>query len=116
MRFHVGDRVLVDIPDPRNSWFQTMNGRIYRVTEAMEGGVYKLSDAVGYDYTEDLLVPVELPIKVSVEWDLTKDLSISQAQYERICRHADLTGRTTTGVLRMLVAAGMVLLTEDTTC
>lgn len=53
---------------------------------------------------------------VSVGWDLSRDLSITEAQYRRIHHHAQLTGRTTTEVLRMLVAAGMELLAEEIPC
>lgn len=53
---------------------------------------------------------------VSVGWDLSRDLSITEAQYRRIHHHAQLTGRTTTEVLRMLVTAGMELLAEETPC
>lgn len=53
---------------------------------------------------------------VSVGWDISRDLSITEAQYQRIRRHAQLTARTTTEVLRMLVAAGMELLAEETPC
>lgn len=117
MSFQVGDRVLVDLPDISYIWGTGVNGRIFRVTEVMGGGVYKLSDGVGYDYTEQFLVPILAPIdltlKVSVGWDLTKDLSITQAQYEKICLHADKTGRTTTEVLRMLLSAAMECFLEE---
>ena len=58
-------------------------------------------------------VRVRKVVPVSVRWDLTKDLSITKDQYKRIRLHAEKTGRTTTEVLRMLVAAGMQLMGED---
>lgn len=56
---------------------------------------------------------IQKVVPVSVRWDLTKDLSITKDQYKRIRLHAEKTGRTTTEVLRMLVAAGMQLMGED---
>lgn len=52
-------------------------------------------------------------VPVSVGWDLSRDLSITQGQYRRICGLAQRAGRTTTEVLRMLVAAGLELLGEE---
>lgn len=110
MSFQVGDRVLVDADIIGASG---VNGRIFRVTGVKGDGLYTLSDGTAFDYAEKFLVPVELPIKVSVGWDLTKDLSITQAQYEKICLHADKTGRTTTEVLRMLLSAAMECFLEE---
>lgn len=58
-------------------------------------------------------VRVRKVVPVSVRWDLTKDLSITQAQYERICLRAEKTGRTTTEVLRMLLSAAMECFLEE---
>ncbi len=116
MSFQVGDFVL---PDMRCIWGAGTQGRIYRVTKAMENGLYELSDCVGHcyffpeQYLSQVFPPMDSPIKVSVGWDLTKDLSITQAQYEKICLHADKTGRTTTEVLRMLLSAAMECFLEE---
>lgn len=81
--------------------------------------IYFLFDEFGFAYKEEWLelvgnwVRVRKVVPVSVRWDLTKDLSITKGQYKRIRFHAKKTGRTTTEVLRMLVAAGMQLLGED---
>lgn len=90
MAFQVGDRVLVDA---NVLGAHDVNGRIFRVTCVKGNGLYTLSDGTDFDFAEQFLVPVELPIKVSVGWDLTKDLSITQAQYEKICLHAEKTVR-----------------------
>lgn len=114
MSFQVGDRVLVDLHrDSIILGHAASNGRIYRVTGLTEDGFYTLSNGSDFYFSEGDLVPVELPIKVSVGWDLTKDLSITQAQYERICLRAEKTGRTTTEVLRMLLAAAMECFLEE---
>lgn len=110
MSFQVGDRVLVDA---NVLGAHGVNGRIFRVTCVKGNGLYTLSDGTDFDFAEQFLVPVELPIKVSVGWDLTKDLSITQAQYEKICLHAEKTGRATTEVLRMLLAAAMECFLEE---
>ena len=92
MSFQVGDRVLVDA---NALGAHDVNGRIFRVTCVKGNGLYTLSDGTDFDFAEQFLVPVELPIKVSVGWDLTKDLSI------------------TTEVLRMLLAAAMECFLEE---
>ena len=116
MAFQVGDWVL---PDMRCIWGAGTQGEIHRVTQAMGYGVYEISDDVGHcyyypeQYLSQVFPPMDLTIKVSVGWDLTKDLSITQAQYEKICLHAEKTGRTTTEVLRMLLASAMECFLEE---
>lgn len=92
-------------------------GEVHKVIScvSLDSEFCTLEDIPGF-WPISWLEPAEKPAKVSVGWDISRDLSITDFQYQRIYHHANRTGRTTTEVLRMLVAAGMVLLTEDTTC
>lgn len=118
MGFQVGDWVRVRLPKESLIWGSRVNGNIFKV-RARSGRIYFLLDEFGFSYLEEWLelvgnwVRVRKVVPVSVRWDLTKDLSITKDQYKRIRLHAEKTGRTTTEVLRMLVAAGMQLMGED---
>lgn len=118
MGFQVGDLVRVRLPKESLIWGSIVNGNIFKV-RARRDRIYFLFDKFGFAYKEEWLelvgnwVRVRKVVPVSVRWDLTKDLSITKGQYKRIRFHAKKTGRTTTEVLRMLVAAGMQLLGED---
>ena len=118
MGFQVGDLVRVRLPKESLIWGSRVNGNIFKV-RARNDRIYFLFDEFGFSYKEEWLelvgnwVRVRKVVPVSVRWDLTKDLSITKDQYKRIRLHAEKTGRTTTEVLRMLVAAGMQLLGED---
>lgn len=118
MGFQVGDWVRVRLPKESLIWGSRVNGNIFKV-RARNDRIYFLFDEFGFSYKEEWLelvgnwVRVRKVVPVSVRWDLTKDLSITKDQYKRIRLHAKKTGRTTTEVLRMLVAAGMQLLGED---
>ena len=118
MGFQVGDLVRVRLPKESLIWGSRVNGKIFKV-RARNDRIYFLFDEFGFSYKEEWLelvgnwVRVRKVVPVSVRWDLTKDLSITKDQYKRIRLHAKKTGRTTTEVLRMLVAAGMQLLGED---
>ena len=118
MGFQVGDWVRVRLPKESLIWGSRVNGNIFKV-RARSDRIYFLFDEFGFSYKEEWLelvgnwVRVRKVVPVSVRWDLTKDLSITKGQYKRIRFHAKKTGRTTTEVLRMLVAAGMQLLGED---
>ena len=118
MGFQVGDWVRVRLPKESLIWGSRVNGNIFKV-RARRDRIYFLFDKFGFAYKEEWLelvgnwVRVRKVVPVSVRWDLTKDLSITKGQYKRIRFHAKKTGRTTTEVLRMLVAAGMQLLGED---
>ena len=118
MGFQVGDWVRVRLPKESLIWGSILNGNIFKV-RARRDRIYFLFDKFGFAYKEEWLelvgnwVRVRKVVPVSVRWDLTKDLSITKGQYKRIRFHAKKTGRTTTEVLRMLVAAGMQLLGED---
>lgn len=118
MGFQVGDLVRVRLPKESLIWGSRVNGKIFKV-RARNDRIYFLFDEFGLSYKEEWLelvgnwVRVRKVVPVSVRWDLTKDLSITKDQYKRIRLHAEKTGRTTTEVLRMLVAAGMQLMGED---
>lgn len=118
MGFQVGDLVRVRLPKESLIWGSRVNGKIFKV-RARNDRIYFLFDEFGFSYKEEWLelvgnwVRVRKVVPVSVRWDLTKDLSITKDQYKRIRLHAEKTGRTTTEVLRMLVAAGMQLMGED---
>lgn len=118
MGFQVGDLVRVRLPKESLIWGSRVNGKIFKV-RARNDRIYFLFDEFGFEYKEEWLelvgnwVRVRKVVPVSVRWDLTKDLSITKDQYKRIRLHAEKTGRTTTEVLRMLVAAGMQLMGED---
>lgn len=120
MGFQVGDLVRVRLPKESLIWGGIVNGNIFKV-RARRDRIYFLFDKFGFAYKEEWLelvkaavrAPVRKVAHVSVRWDLTKDLSITKDQYKRIRLHAEKTGRTTTEVLRMLVAAGMQLMGED---
>ena len=118
MGFQVGDWVRVRLPKESLIWGSRVNGDIFKV-RARSDRIYFLFDEFGFSYKEEWLelvgnwVRVRKVVPVSVRWDLTKDLSITKDQYKRIRLHAEKTGRTTTEVLRMLVAAGMQLMVED---
>lgn len=118
MGFQVGDLVRVRLPKESLIWGSRVNGKIFKV-RARNDRIYLLFDEFGFSYIEEWLelvgnrVRVRKVAPVSVRWDLTKDLSITKDQYKRIRLHAEKTGRTTTEVLRMLVAAGMQLMGED---
>lgn len=118
MGFQVGDLVRVRLPKESLIWGSRVNGKIFKVW-ARNDRIYFLFDEFGFAYKEEWLelvgnwVRVRKVVPVSVRWDLTKDLSITKDQYKRIRLHAEKTGRTTTEVLRMLVAAGMQLMGED---
>ena len=118
MGFQVGDWVRVRLPKESLIWGSGVNGNIFKV-RARSDRIYFLFDEFGFSYKEEWLelvgnwVRVRKVVPVSVRWDLTKDLSITKDQYKRIRLHAEKTGRTTTEVLRMLVAAGMQLMGED---
>ena len=118
MGFQVGDLVRVRLPKESLIWGSRVNGNIFKV-RARSDRIYFLFDEFGFSYKEEWLelvgnwVRVRKVVPVSVRWDLTKDLSITKDQYKRIRLHAEKTGRTTTEVLRMLVAAGMQLMGED---
>ena len=118
MGFQVGDLVRVRLPKESLIWGSRVNGKIFKV-RARNDRIYFLFDEFGFSYKEEWLelvgnwVRVRKVVPVSVGRDLTKDLSITKGQYRRIRFHAKKTGRTTTEVLRMLVAAGMQLLGED---
>lgn len=120
MGFQVGDWVRVRLPKESLIWGSRVNGDIFKV-RARSDRIYFLFDEFGFSYKEEWLelvkaavrAPVRKVVPVSVRWDLTKDLSITKDQYKRIRLHAEKTGRTTTEVLRMLVAAGMQLMGED---
>ena len=118
MGFQVGDLVRVRLPKESLIWGSRVNGKIFKV-RARNDRIYFLFDEFGFSYKEEWLelvgnwVRVRKVVPVSVRWDLTKDLSITKGQYKRIRLHAEKTGRTTTEVLRMLVAAGMQLMGED---
>lgn len=118
MGFQVGDLVRVRLPKESLIWGSRVNGKIFKV-RARNDRIYFLFDEFGFSYKEEWLelvgnwVRVRKEVPVSVRWDLTKDLSITKDQYKRIRLHAEKTGRTTTEVLRMLVAAGMQLMGED---
>lgn len=118
MGFQVGDWVRVRLPKESLIWGSGVNGDIFKV-RARSDRIYFLFDEFGFSYKEEWLelvgnwVRVRKVVPVSVRWDLTKDLSITKDQYKRIRLHAEKTGRTTTEVLRMLVAAGMQLMGED---
>ena len=118
MGFQVGDWVRVRLPKESLIWGSRVNGKIFKV-RARTDRIYFLFDEFGFSYKEEWLelvgnwVRVRTVVPVSVRWDLTKDLSITKDQYKRIRLHAEKTGRTTTEVLRMLVAAGMQLMGED---
>lgn len=118
MGFQVGNWVRVRLPKESLIWGSRVNGKIFKV-RARNDRIYFLFDEFGFSYKEEWLelvgnwVRVRKVVPVSVRWGLTKDLSITKGQYKRIRFHAKKTGRTTTEVLRMLVAAGMQLLGED---
>lgn len=118
MGFQVGDLVRVRLPKESLIWGSRVNGKIFKV-RARNDRIYFLFDEFGFSYKEEWLelvgnwVRVRKVVPVSVRWDLTKDLFITKDQYKRIRLHAEKTGRTTTEVLRMLVAAGMQLMGED---
>ena len=118
MGFQVGNWVRVQLPKESLIWGSRVNGKIFKV-RARNDRIYFLFDEFGFSYKEEWLelvgnwVRVRKGSHVSVGRDLTKDLSITKGQYKRIRFHAKKTGRTTTEVLRMLVAAGMQLLGED---
>ena len=118
MGFQVGNWVRVRLPKESLIWGSRVNGNIFKV-RARSDRIYFLLDEFGFSYKEEWLelvgnwVRVRKVVPVSVRWDLTKDLSITKDQYKRIRLHAEKTGRTTTEVLRMLVAAGMQLMGED---
>lgn len=118
MGFQVGNWVRVRLPKESLIWGSRVNGKIFKV-RARNDRIYFLFDEFGFSYKEEWLelvgnwVRVRKVAHVSVGRDLTKDLSITKGQYKRIRFHAKKTGRTTTEVLRMLVAAGMQLLGED---
>lgn len=118
MGFQVGNWVRVRLPKESLIWGSRVNGKIFKV-RARNDRIYFLFDEFGFSYKEEWLelvgnwVRVRKVVPVSVRWDLTKDLSITKGQYKRIRFHAKKTGRTTTEVLRMLVAAGMQLMGED---
>ena len=118
MGFQVGNWVRVRLPKESLIWGSRVNGKIFKV-RARSGRIYFLLEECGFSYLEEWLelvgnwVRVRKVVPVSVRWDLTKDLSITKDQYKRIRLHAEKTGRTTTEVLRMLVAAGMQLMGED---
>lgn len=118
MGFQVGDWVRVRLPKESLIWGSRVNGDIFKV-RARSDRIYFLFDEFGFSYKEEWLelvgnwVRVRKVVPVSVRWDLTKDISITKDQYKRIRLHAEKTGRTTTEVLRMLVAAGMQLMGED---
>ena len=118
MGFQVGNWVRVRLPKESLIWGSRVNGKIFKV-RARNDRIYFLFDEFGFSYKEEWLelvgnwVRVRKEVPVSVRWDLTKDLSITKDQYKRIRLHAEKTGRTTTEVLRMLVAAGMQLMGED---
>ena len=118
MGFQVGDWVRVRLPKESLIWGSRVNGNIFKV-RARSDRIYFLFDEFGFSYKEEWLelvgnwVRVRKVVPVSVRWDLTKDISITKDQYKRIRLHAEKTGRTTTEVLRMLVAAGMQLMGED---
>lgn len=118
MGFQVGDLVRVRLPKESLIWGSRVNGKIFKVRARIDR-IYFLLDEFGFSYKEEWLelvgnwVRVRKVVPVSVRWDLTKDLSITKDQYKRIRLHAEKTGRTTTEVLRMLVAAGMQLMGED---
>lgn len=118
MGFQVGNWVRVRLPKESLIWGSRVNGKIFKV-RARNDRIYFLFDEFGFSYKEEWLEPVgnwvrvRKVVPVSVRWDLTKDLSITKDQYKRIRLHAEKTGRTTTEVLRMLVAAGMQLMGED---
>ena len=118
MGFQVGNWVRVRLPKESLIWGSRVNGNIFKV-RARSDRIYFLFDEFGFSYKEEWLelvgnwVRVRKVVPVSVRWDLTKDISITKDQYKRIRLHAEKTGRTTTEVLRMLVAAGMQLMGED---
>lgn len=118
MGFQVGDWVRVRLPKESLIWGSRVNGNIFKV-RARNDRIYFLFDEFGFSYKEEWLelvgnwVRVRKVAHVIVGRDLTKDLSITKGQYKRIRLHAEKTGRTTTEVLRMLVAAGMQLMGED---
>lgn len=118
MGFQVGNWVRVRLPKESLIWGSRVNGKIFKV-RARNDRIYFLFDEFGFSYKEEWLelvgnwVRVRKVVPVSVRWDLTKDISITKDQYKRIRLHAEKTGRTTTEVLRMLVAAGMQLMGED---
>lgn len=118
MGFQVGNWVRVRLPKESLIWGSRVNGKIFKV-RARNDRIYFLFDEFGFSYKEEWFelvgnwVRVRKVVPVSVRWGLTKDLSITKGQYKRIRFHAKKTGRTTTEVLRMLVAAGMQLLGED---
>lgn len=118
MGFQVGNWVRVRLPKESLIWGSRVNGKIFKA-RARNDRIYFLFDGFGFSYKEEWLelvgnwVRVRKVVPVSVRWDLTKDLSITKDQYKRIRLHAEKTGRTTTEVLRMLVAAGMQLMGED---
>lgn len=118
MGFQVGNWVRVRLPKESLIWGSRVNGKIFKV-RARNDRIYFLFDEFGFSYKEEWLelvgnwVRVRKVVPVSARWDLTKDLSITKDQYKRIRLRAEKTGRTTTEVLRMLVAAGMQLMGED---
>ena len=120
MGFQVGDWVRVRLPKESLIWGSRVNGNIFKV-RARSDRIYFLLDEFGFSYKEEWLelvkaavrAPVRKVAHVSVGRDLSRDLSITQGQYRRICGLAQRAGRTTTEVLRMLVAAGLELLGEE---
>ena len=120
MGFQVGDLVRVRLPKESLIWGSIVNGNIFKV-RARSDRIYFLFDEFGFSYKEEWLelvkaavrAPVRKVAHVSVGRDLSRDLSITQGQYRRICGLAQRAGRTTTEVLRMLVAAGLELLGEE---
>lgn len=118
MGFQVGDWVRVRLPKESLIWGSRVNGKIFKV-RARNDRIYFLFDEFGFAYKEEWLelvgnwVRVRKVVPVSVRWDLTKDLSITKDQYKKIRLHAEKTGRTTTEVLRMLLAAAMECFFEE---
>lgn len=118
MGFQVGDLARVRLPKESLIWGSRVNGKIFKV-RARNDRIYFLFDEFGFAYKEEWLelvgnwVRVRKVAHVSVGRDLTKDLSITKGQYKRIRFHAKKTGRTTTEVLRMLLAAAMECFFEE---
>lgn len=125
MEYKVGDKVRIksinEILKDYKKGFHTLDitqskycGEVHKVTGTgmLEGPVYTLDDVPGYWY-ESFLDKAENIYRVSVGWDMSVDLSITEYQYKKICSQSEKTGCTIAEVLRMLVAAGMQLLGED---
>ncbi len=89
-------------------------GETHKITDLghFEEPVYILEGVPGY-WSESFLENSEKLYAVSVGWDLSRDLSITEFQFKRILSQAENTGLTTTEVLRMLLAAAMECFLEE---